>query len=58
MSLFVEHVFYLERDNKPYLKFHLKRVVLLIYRIMSNMLGFGGWIADFEASGISRCFRV
>jgi hypothetical protein len=55
VSLFVGHEFSLERDNKPYLKFHMKNIVLLIYRMMSRILGFDGYIANFGATLAGRC---
>jgi hypothetical protein len=42
VSLFVGHGFSHERKNKPHLKLHMKKVVLLISRVMPTMLGFGG----------------
>jgi hypothetical protein len=41
VTLFVRPEFSLERDNKLYFKFCRKKVVLLIYRTMLRMLGFG-----------------
>jgi hypothetical protein len=47
VSLFAGHAFAPERDNKPNLKFCMKKVVLLIYRMMSRMLAFDGWFTNF-----------
>jgi hypothetical protein len=56
VSLFVGHGFPLKRDNKPFLKFHMKKAVLCIYRLILKMLIFGGWRTHFGFTGISRCF--
>jgi hypothetical protein len=40
--LFVGHVLYRERDNKPCLKFHTKKVVFFIYRMVPKRLDLGG----------------
>jgi hypothetical protein len=55
---FVGHGFSRERENKPHFKFHTNNVVLLIYQMMSRMLGLSGLMTDFEAAGISRYFWV
>jgi hypothetical protein len=47
MSLVDGHGFSRRRDNKPHLKSHIQKVMLLIYRMMSRMLGFGEWITYF-----------
>jgi hypothetical protein len=56
VSLFVGHGVSHRRDNKSYLKFYMRKVVFLIYRMMPIMLGFDGWIVDFGVTGISRHF--
>jgi hypothetical protein len=43
-------------DSKSYLKFHMKKVVLLIYRLVLAKSGFGKQVIDLEPSGIYRCF--
>jgi hypothetical protein len=58
VPLFIGHGFSRQRDNKPHFKFNTKKVVLHIYQMMLRMLGFGRWITDFGAAGISRCFRT
>ncbi|SAM09484.1 hypothetical protein [Absidia glauca] len=45
------HDFSLEGDNKSHLKFHMKRDVLFIYRMMLRMLGFNGYMINFEVTG-------
>jgi hypothetical protein len=49
ISLFAGHEFSHQRDNIPYLKFYMKKVVLLIYRMMPRKLSYGGLITDFQA---------
>jgi hypothetical protein len=39
---FVEHGYTLERDNKPHLKFHMKKGVFFIYRMIPSVLDFVG----------------
>jgi hypothetical protein len=56
VSLFVGYGFARKGDNIPHLKFYMKKAVLVIYRVMLRMLGFVGWMANFSATGISRCF--
>jgi hypothetical protein len=56
VSLFVGHEFSRKRDKKPHLKFHMKRAVLRIYRMMLSMVEFGGWMIDFRVIEISPCF--
>jgi hypothetical protein len=56
VSLFVRPEFSRERDNKFNLKFYMYKLTHIIYRIVPRMLGFSVWMADFGATGISRCF--
>jgi hypothetical protein len=58
VSLFVGHGFSRERDNKPYPTFHMRKGVLLIYRIMAKMFDFGEQIMTFGCTRIIRCFRA
>jgi hypothetical protein len=58
VSLFVGQRCSLERDNKHYLKFHMAKVVFLIYSMILWMMDFGGWITGIGALGISCCFRA
>jgi K+ transporter len=55
---FVEHVFFMEIDNKPYIKFYMNGAVLCIYLMIPRMLCFGEAITNFEATGISHCFEA
>jgi hypothetical protein len=34
----------------------MNRVVRTIYRMMLRIVGFGGWMTDFRATGTSLCF--
>jgi hypothetical protein len=56
MSLFAGHEFSCKRDSKPFFKFHMETVVLLIYRMLSSMLCVDGQMTDFCAIRTSRCF--
>jgi hypothetical protein len=56
MFLFVGQESFRKRDNKPFLKFYMKKSVIHIYRMASRVFDFGGLIADFGAIEISRCF--
>jgi hypothetical protein len=56
VSLFVRHEFSRKEDNKLNFKFYMTKVVARIYRTVLRVLCFGGWITDFGATGISRCF--
>ncbi|SAM01049.1 hypothetical protein [Absidia glauca] len=53
---FVGHEFARKRDNKPHLKFHMKKVAFRIYRMMPRMLVFDERITDFGATRTSRRF--
>jgi hypothetical protein len=48
VSLFVGLPFSRKGDNKPHLKFHVKKAAVLIYRLMPRMLGFGGPLPTLE----------
>jgi hypothetical protein len=54
--LFFGHGFSRKRDNNPYVKIYMVKLLLLIYRMMPRMSNSGGWTIDFEATGIIRCF--
>jgi hypothetical protein len=56
VSLFVGHGFSRKRDNNPWCKYHMKKGVLRIYRMMLRMLGLGWWITNFGATLIDRYF--
>jgi hypothetical protein len=56
VTLFVGHGFSRKRDNWPSLRFYMKKAALLIYWMLPSLLGFGRWITDFWATGISRSF--
>jgi hypothetical protein len=58
VSLFVGYRFSHEGDNKPHLKFYMKKRVLVVYRAMPRMLDIFWWTTDFGAIGISCCFRA
>jgi hypothetical protein len=58
VSLFVGYGFSRNRDSKPFLKFHMKKEVFLIYRMVPRMFGFGAWIADFWVAGLGRYFEA
>jgi hypothetical protein len=54
MPLFVGHELTPVRDRKPHFKFHMKKDVLPIYRMMPKMLGFLGWVPDFRGTRFGR----
>jgi hypothetical protein len=41
VALFTGHEISYDRDNKPQLKFHMKKLVLSVYRVMLRLLNFG-----------------
>jgi hypothetical protein len=53
--LFVRYGFSRERDDKPYLKFYMKNVVLFIYRMILKMFAYSWTMTDFGASGSGQC---
>jgi hypothetical protein len=52
VPLYVGHGFSRERNNKTCCNFYMKKAMLIIYRMMSRMLGLGGWnTASHRLSG-------
>lgn len=46
---------FLVKEIANYLIFYIANEALLIYRMISRIVGFSELILDFEAIGISRC---
>jgi hypothetical protein len=55
-ALFVGCGFSCKREDKPRLKFFMKKLVLRIYWMMLRMFCFSEWMIDFGAIGVSHCF--
>jgi hypothetical protein len=55
-ALFVGYGFSSQRDNAPYLKFYMKKVVLCINQAITRMVNLGGCITNFQVTWIRCCF--